>query len=63
MLSFYNIQSLGDSVNVIIDLNNLGITLGKKDKVTIYDYFRKHVGYILCKDNILLYGNDIQLFN
>lgn len=63
MLNFYSIKSLGDSVSVVLDLKKIGITMDKKDKIDLYNYFRHHVGYVLCKDNILLYGNDIEIIN
>lgn len=55
MLRLYEVQSLGDSVNVVLALNTLGVVLEKKDKVIMYDFFRENSGYILLTNNNVIF--------
>ena len=63
MLRLYEVQSLGDSVNVIFALNTLGVTLEKKDKVIMYDFFRENSGYILLTNNNVILASNKSLLH
>lgn len=63
MLKLYEVQSLGDSVNVVFALNTLGITLEKKDKVAMYSFFRKNSGYVLLTNNSVIFTSNENLLH
>lgn len=63
MLRLYEVQSLGDSVNVVFTLNTLGITLEKKDKVAMYNFFRKNSGYVLLTNNSVIFTSNDNLLH